>query len=362
MHETFMTAALEQAYLGQGQCAPNPCVGAIIVKNGFIISAGWHQGVGTPHAEQMVIEQLAGDLDQVNVNNCILYVTLEPCNHWGRTPPCLAAIITSGIGTVVYGFKDPNPIVMLNDTPKQLHDAGINVIYFPTPEINAFYQSYYYWTQTKKPFVTAKLAQSLDGKIAGIDGAPVKLSNQACSEFTHQHRQATDIILTTARTILNDDPTFNARINGQVTKKVLAIIDTHLSLTPDAKIFDHAQYCHIYHDERYQIKHKHQHRCYHPLPSVNQQLDLIALINHLGELGYHDVWVEAGGRLFSAMHVQKLVQRTYLYIVPVLLGDNAVAGYHESNFFSHAHTISWQPKADNIIACVQWQEQTCLPV
>ena len=168
MHSLFLKLALDQAQLGRGHCAPNPSVGAVAVQAGRVLAVGHHLGPGTPHAEQVVLSQLPRGLLDVT-----LYVTLEPCNHWGRTPPCVDAISQYGIQRVVYAFADPNPIVQANQTPALLRANGVEVCHESVPEINAFYESYRYWLATKRPWVTVKLAQSLDGMIAAAHYRPV---------------------------------------------------------------------------------------------------------------------------------------------------------------------------------------------
>ncbi|MGQ3889424.1 bifunctional diaminohydroxyphosphoribosylaminopyrimidine deaminase/5-amino-6-(5-phosphoribosylamino)uracil reductase RibD [Legionella sp. CNM-1927-20] len=352
MHREFMVAALEQAWLGRGVCAPNPSVGSVAVHNNQIVARAWHQGAGKAHAEQIVLQQLSTDLDKIT-----LYVTLEPCNHWGRTPPCVSAIINSKVDRVVFGFRDPNPVVVANNTPNILKEEGIAVEHFPLPEIDEFYQSYYYWTNTKKPWVTAKLAQTLDGKIAGFQGRQIQLSNEKCKQFTHMQRLYTDIILTTARTIINDNPALDVRLTDIKRKKPIAILDANLSLSSVSiglKIFQTAEYCHIYHDESIKVQDRQPNCSYYGMPTCKGQLDLSAVINHLGLLGYHDLWVEAGGKVFSALHHLSLVQKTYLYLVPTFLGEEATSAYYGDNFFKRPHKISWQEQEDNMIACLVW--------
>jgi diaminohydroxyphosphoribosylaminopyrimidine deaminase / 5-amino-6-(5-phosphoribosylamino)uracil reductase len=355
MHKQFMEAALQQAYRGRGACAPNPSVGAVAVHNNKIIAEAWHQGAGTAHAEQCVLEQIGQKTRDVT-----LYVTLEPCNHWGRTPPCVSAIIEAGITCVVYGFKDPNPLVIANNTPRILQEKGIDVIHFPLPEIDELYQSYQFWTKTKKPWITAKIAHTLDGKIAEVDGKTVTLSNEHCAAFTHRQRSNTDVILTSARTVINDNPSMNARLDNITKRKPVAILDAALSLPLDRKIFNTASHCHIYHDANIRVDTPQNNCSYYGVPALNGRLDLAAVIKHLGTIGFHDVWVEAGGCIFSALHEQGLVQRTYLYIVPGTLGANATPAYHGKNLFHRDHTISWQIQNDNIIACLDWKERPCL--
>ena len=349
MHQRFLLAALDQAWLGRGLCAPNPSVGAVAVHEGQVIAKTWHRGAGTPHAEQLLIEQLPKNISEIT-----LYVTLEPCNHWGKTPPCVDAIIDYGIKRVVFAYRDPNTIVSNNNTPRLLSDKGIEVLHYPLPAIDAFYQSYTYWTLTHKPWVTIKLAQSLDAKIAGPGGMRVQLSNELCAEFTHQQRLHSDIILTTAKTVNQDDPLMNARVEGKEIEKTVAIIDSKGCLRSDAKILSKAKHCHIYYNEAYSVVEKHPKCTYHPMPAMHGLLDLEAVILHLGHLGYHDVFVEAGGTLFSALHLARLVNRTYIYIVPTVLGDSALSAYHHPRLFDEAKHVSWLAMGENMIACMDW--------
>lgn len=349
MHEQFMLAALSEAWLGRGVCAPNPAVGAVAVLNGEIIAQAFHSGAGSPHAEQKLIELLPDDCTSV-----IVYVTLEPCNHWGRTPPCVDALIAKKIKAVVYGYRDPNPVVALNNTPEKLNAHGIQALYFPMPEIDAFYQSYAHWVRTGMPWVTVKMAQTLDGKIAGEAGVPVMLSNQACASFTHHARQHTDVILTTARTINQDNPALNVRQHDEVIQnKTVAILDRRGALNHDSKIYKTAKQCLIYHGEAY-TPYSTDCCSTYSMPADDRGLELQSVLRHLGTLGFHDVWVEAGATLFASLHLASLVQRTHLYIVPRVLGDSAVALYSQVNFFNKPHQIEWRSMGNNIIATIDW--------
>lgn len=353
MHEKFLFAALEQANLGRGFCAPNPSVGAVAVQNDNIIAQAFHQGAGTPHAEQLLLAQITPKMPGIS-----LYITLEPCNHWGKTPPCVDAIIDYGVEEVFFSYLDPNPVVVQNNSSAQLREHGIKVTHIPLEAINEFYKSYAYWTVTHKPRVTVKIAQTLDGKIGKSEGKRLILSNSLCAQFTHKMRAATDVILTTARTIQLDNPKMNVRLNNTEQAKPVAIIDRHLSLNKEAIIFSTASHCHIYHHEMKDVSYSNS--SFHSMPVKNGTMDLSAIIKHLGALGYHDVWVEAGGALFSALHSEGLVQRTYLYIVPISLGEKAISAYQQSGLFEREHTVSWQIMGDNMIACLDWQEDKCL--
>lgn len=353
MHDKFLLAALEQANLGRGLCAPNPSVGAVAVQKGTIIAQACHRGAGTPHAEQLLLAQLTPGMPGVS-----LYITLEPCNHWGKTPPCVEAIINYGIEEVYFAYLDPNPLVAKNNSSAQLRARGIKVTHIPLKVINEFYKSYHHWTITHKPRVTVKIAQTLDGKIGVAEGSRTLLSNSLCSHFTHEMRAASDIILTTARTINHDNPQMNVRLNDRVESKPVAIIDRNLSLNSRLVIFSTASHCHIYHHETKNVCYPNS--SFYQMPLNEGYMDLNAVLTHIGESGYHDVWVEAGGALFSALHQQRLVHRTYLYIVPVCLGEKAVAAYQHGDLFDREHTVSWHAMGNNMIACIDWQEDLCL--
>ncbi|WP_133137354.1 bifunctional diaminohydroxyphosphoribosylaminopyrimidine deaminase/5-amino-6-(5-phosphoribosylamino)uracil reductase RibD [Legionella rowbothamii] len=350
MHKKFLLAALEQARLGLGFCAPNPCVGAVAVQNGNIIAQASHRGAGTPHAEPLLLAQIPPKTPGIS-----LYISLEPCNHWGRTPPCVDAIINhGGIEHVIFAYSDPNPIVTQNNSSEKLRAQGIKVTYYPVDEITEFYKSYTHWILTRKPRITVKMAHTLNGKIGRSVGARVMLSNSLCGEFTHQKRAEADVILTSARTIHLDNPKLNVRLGNEERAKPIAIIDRQLTLNKEASIFSTAAHCHIYHCDERQVTYPNS--SMHLMPMMEGGMNLAAVIQHLGELGYHDVWVEAGGAIFSALHHEGLVHRTYLYLVPTILEPNAISAYQQKEIFNRPHTVSWKAMGDNMIACIDWQE------
>lgn len=347
MHEHFLMAALKQAQLGRGLCAPNPSVGAVAVQNNQIIAQAWHPGAGKDHAEVLTLSQFPAQTPDVT-----LYVTLEPCNHWGRTPPCVDAIVQHGITTVVYAYADPNPVVSQNNTPEWLRAQGVQVIHYPLEVINRFYESYHYWMKTNLPFVTVKAAQTLDGKIAHAGGGRVEISNASCAHFTHQQRQAADVILTTSQTVLHDDPELNVRLNGTTEGKPIALLDRQLRVPHTARIFQSATQVHIYHHVLNSVLQG----LYHAMPLKNDQLDLQAVLSHLGSIGYHDVFVEAGGELFRALHEAHLVNRTYLYVAPKLLGETAMPLYTQPTWLERSHKAQWTMMSDNARLQLDWLE------
>lgn len=144
--------------------------------------------------------------------------------------------------------------------------------------------------------------------------------------------------------------------------KPVAIIDSQLRLNPKARVLSQAKHCHIYYDDTNPNDLHHENASFHPMPASLGRLDLNAVIQHLGRLGYHDVWVEAGGELFNALHEARLVNRTYVYLVPNILGQTAMPAYRDFNIFNAPAALTWQALGDNMVARFDWQEDLCLPV
>lgn len=353
MHKEFLIAALEAARQYRGQTAPNPAVGAVAVRDGEIIARAAHKGAGSAHAEQELLAMLPPGLQRV-----ILYVTLEPCNHWGRTPPCTDAIIAYGITEVIYGFRDINPLVVGGNTTALLNAHGIRTRHFPLPAIDEFYQSYAFWLKTGLPYVTVKLAQTLDGKIAGNHGARVALTNDACNKLTATGRFCADVILTTAKTINQDNPRLTVRSSAGEIGRNLAVIDARLEVDPEIKAYKLAKSVHIFHLAGYLPPTKREN--YHIIAAdAAGRLDLFLLMQELGRRGFHDVWVEAGGILCNALHEARLVNHTLIYIVPKILSESNTLAWPGADIFKvEAYdTINWQSVEDNMILSVKWRRE-----
>ncbi len=317
MHQHYLLQALELAQLGEGFCAPNPSVGAVIVKNNEVIATGYHLGAGQAHAEVMAL-QAAGEQAQ----GASIYITLEPCCHFGRTPPCTDALISSGIGHVFYGYADPNPLVE-GKSQRLLEAAGIPCQKLQLDEIDDFYEPYAYWMQHKTPWVTCKIAQTLDGKIANSDGTPRIITGRALQEFTHQQRLISDGILTTSRTVLMDDPQMNVRLREKTIAKPVYILDRTLILEPTAKLIATASKVVFFHGEGAEPAkkwHGMAHVQLQEVPEKNEKLCLDTILQRIGEQGCHRLWVESGGRCFNSLVQRNRVHQAFLYISPQYLG------------------------------------------
>lgn len=349
----FLEKALEQAELRRGFCAPNPSVGAVIVRDQGILAVGYHQGPGCAHAEIDALSKLSSH----DVCGATIYVTLEPCCHFGRTPPCVDALIAAGIKRVVYGFVDPNPIVA-GKGHQQLANVGIECLHVPLSAINDFYRSYQHWMHYKKPFITAKIALSLDGKIAGKSGEPLAITGNELRNFTHAQRKKSDAILTSVKTIIADDPQLNARCDQFSIAKSLYILDRQLQIPITAKVFSTAKSLTLFHASNASDDCRERLvdlgvRCI----AVNEDeygLCLTEIISIIGNDGLHDLWIEAGGICFSAFLQQQLLQRAYVYIAPVFVG-NGVSAFADSQALDLTRSqVCWQSYGKDVLCQIDW--------
>jgi diaminohydroxyphosphoribosylaminopyrimidine deaminase / 5-amino-6-(5-phosphoribosylamino)uracil reductase len=353
---SYLKQALALAELRRGFCAPNPSVGAILVKDKKIIASGLHWASGYPHAEVDALNKI----DASRAKDTTLYVTLQPCCHIAKkTPPCTELLVAKGISKVIYSFRDPNPAVG-KYTDQFLIQAGIPCIHHPLPEIDRFYESYQFWWQHQRPFVTAKLAISLDGKIAGPQGQRIPLTGKTAQRFTHQQRLHSDVILTTAKTINLDNPLLNVRLDANTYAKPIAILDSQLSLSTSAHIFHSAKNLILFYNAtlvaQCEKKFSHLHvRCI-PIACEQEGLNLLDILKQLGKEGYHDVWIEAGGRCFQAFAKKQLLQRAFIYVAPQCIGPAAQSAFTDAEVLFSAKPAP--PFPLGLDACFEfnWQE------
>lgn len=305
--QDYLRQALAQAKLGQGICAPNPAVGAVIVAaDGTILGKGYHHGAGFPHAEIEAFRDANFDCA-----GATLYVSLEPCCVHGRTPPCTDAIIQQGIKRVVYGFMDPNPDVA-GRGQQRLLQHNIACEHLPLVELDAFYQAYAYWWQQRRPWVTVKLAQSKNGKIAGSNGEPIQITGTAAKQLTYQLRREADAILTSAQTIIADNPRLTIRDSEPEQSRPIYVLDRQHRVNVDAQVLQNNAGCYLL--------------SAHDLPSTEQGFELAAVMDYLGQRGCHHIFIEAGVGLVRSLLKAKLVNTFYLYIGNQTFADDAMNG------------------------------------
>lgn len=371
-HISYLALALKLAEIRRGFCAPNPAVGAVVVKDQRVLATGYHWACGHPHAEVEALTRLTPE----ETRGATLYITLEPCCHWGKTAPCTDLIIERGIQEVFYGYRDPNPKVA-GKGEAILRRAGISCREISFAPLVAFYKSYRYWWQTGQPFVTAKLAMSMDSKIAAAHGAPVSITGDRLRQYTHEQRKSSDAILTTAVTINRDNPQLNIRLENETFSKPIFILDSHLTLSMTAKIFETAQRIVLFHQSQPDEVRLQQLRNLNvtciEIEHDQHGLNLRQVLDYIGKQGVHDLWIEAGGKCFQSFLAANLLQRALIYIAPKLLGASALNAFTaEQDILTQAKNIRWQGFGKDVMCEIDYVDenfeqtyskgQTCLQV
>ena len=324
-HESYMALAISLAERGRGYTSPNPMVGAVVVKNNKVIGQGWHRGVGLAHAEVNAIDD-AGD----SARDGDLYVTLEPCNHTGKTPPCTQKILKSGIKRVFVGTEDPNPFVGGGGIAF-LKEQGVEVysgICRKRAE-DLIEDFIWYVKNNKKPFVVLKCASTLDGSLATRTGDSKWITNEASRRYVHQLRHWVDAIVVGAGTIRADNPSLTTRIHDFDSRDpVRVILDARLSLDPCLKVFTQPSNAKTIvatsekaHDERC-LLFKKKGIDLIILPEKDGMIDLACLMENLGRQGMMTVLIEGGGSLVHSALTAGIVNKLYLFFAPKILGGD----------------------------------------
>ncbi len=318
----YMKLTLRLARKGLGTTSPNPMVGAVIVKKGRIIGSGYHKRAGLGHAE---IEALKSA--RTNARGATLYVNLEPCDHFGRTPPCTDAIIKSGIKKVVAAMKDPSP---LNNGRgfRRLQMAGIavkrGVLEDEAKELNEVFIKY---TTKKMPFVIVKVAQSIDGKIAANTGDSKWISSPQSRRYVHQLRGRVDAIMIGANTVMKDNPLLTVRNQAKILKQpVKIIVDSGLRIPINAKIFSGESPAKVIiatTKKAPKIKIPKLKKIGAEiliLKDKNGKIDLRQLMKELAKRAITSVLVEGGGTLIGSLVDAKLIDKYLFFISPKIIG------------------------------------------
>lgn len=319
--EKFMQAALELAEKGCGNVNPNPMVGAVIVKNGNIIGRGFHEKFGGSHAEINALTNCTKSPIDAE-----LYVTLEPCCHYGKTPPCTEAIIKSGIRRVVLGTKDPNPVVSGKGIEKLLQ-AGIKVtVGVMEKECIELNEVFFHYIKTHIPFVVMKYAMTIDGKIATCTGESKWITGKSARRKVHEDRNRFSAVMVGVGTVIIDDPTLTCRIeNGK--NPVRIICDTSLRTPLDSKIISTAENVPTYIatacTEAYRHKPFIDAGCH--IICVSKKtgyINLSELMTKLGEMNIDSILLEGGSTLNWSALKNGIVNKIQAYISPKIFGGS----------------------------------------
>lgn len=317
VHEGFMARAIELARRGRFGAHPNPLVGAVIVKGGRVIGEGAHLRFGGPHAEVNAFRSC-----RASPAGAALYVTMEPCSTYGKTPPCTEAVLKAGIGEIYIGAPDPNP-AHCGLTAGILRRAGLKVkTGVLKKECAALNPAFYKFMRTGLPYVTVKIAQSLDGRIADAEGRSRWISSPESRLETHKLRAEADAVLAGIGTVLADDPRLNVR--GVIVRRQpwVVVLDSSLRVPRRARVFKNERV--IIAATRKApaaaVKKLPPNVTTLVLPSEKGRVSLKALLKELGKLGVAQVLVEGGGKAAGAFISQGLADRFLCFVAPLLIG------------------------------------------
>lgn len=328
MRETdhhFMRRALELAKLRKGLTHPNPTVGCVIVKDGKIIAEGYHEKAGMPHAEAVALEK-AG----TQAEGSTLYVTLEPCTHYGRTPPCTDAIIRAKVKRVVIATLDPNPLMSGRGVQK-LREAGIDVcVGVLEDEARELNEDFFTYITQKRPYITLKLAQSIDGRIATKHGESQWITNQESRTFAHRLRAQATAVLVGINTVLRDDPSLTVRHIPWESQPIRIVLDPNLKIPITSKLVrektaktliitasENREKIKILEDEGIKV-----------LLALAKEGKLI-LKEVLRELYFMEIMhllVEGGAQTITSFVKEDLYDRLFIFLAPILIGEGIGIG------------------------------------
>jgi len=338
-----MRAALRLAKKGLGRTSPNPCVGAVVVRGGNIIGRGWHKKAGLPHAEVIALN-MAGD----RARGADLYVTLEPCTHLGRTPPCVDAIIRAGVKRVFIGCKDPNPRVKGKGIRK-LERAGIKVASgILKEELLSINEAYEKYITTGLPFVILKLATTLDGKIATKTGESKWITSIDARRYVHRLRSIVDCVMVGSATVIRDNPSLTVRL-AKGRNPARAVVDSQLKIPLDSNFFSGVlplpsgeRACPgldpgegvrgkifvftTVNANKKKIKLIEEKGAgVMVVPSSKEGVSLKDVLKKLGEREVTSVMIEGGARLSAGALKQGVVDKVVFFIAPLILGGEGVS-------------------------------------
>lgn len=350
---TFMQRAIALAEIGRYTTAPNPNVGAVIVKHQQIVGEGYHRQAGGPHAEVFALRQAA---DAARGATC--YVTLEPCSHYGRTPPCALALIEAGVQRVVIAMQDPNPQVAGRGI-QLLQDAGIEVeVGLCAAEAAALNPGFLHKMSTKQPWVRLKMAASVDGAIALSNGQSQWLTGAAARADVQLWRAQSCAILSTATTVLADQAQLNVRSadilpleNGQLRQPLRIILDRQGRLTGQEPLFQTVGDILIIYPPGLATPLHALSNAVQPRSQISiatapllteDKFDLTAVFALLATYPLNTIWVEAGSTLAAELWRLQLIHEFILYQAPLLLGGGALSMMPLAPIASLADAPRWQ--------------------
>ena len=318
--EKYMRLAMQLAGNAIGRTSPNPLVGAVIVKDNRVVGCGWHRKAGTPHAEVHALNQ-AGELAQ----GADVYITLEPCAHYGKTPPCAKALVEAKVKNVYGGLLDVNPKVAGKGF-KILEDAGIHVEYgFLQDELRKQNEVFFKWIEHKKPFVVLKAAMTLDGKIATATGQSKWITNETSRAYGYKLRDIYDGIMVGINTVIEDNPMLTSRVDGGK-NPIRIVVDSSLKIDINANVVQDKSAKTIIATTDKANKDKILKLQAQDVDVIvvdkdeNDKVDIEKLLDILGQQNICSILVEGGATLSGSFVAKKLVDKVYFFIAPKIVG------------------------------------------
>jgi diaminohydroxyphosphoribosylaminopyrimidine deaminase/5-amino-6-(5-phosphoribosylamino)uracil reductase len=347
--QALMGRCIDIARNGLGKVSPNPMVGCVIVRNGKIVGEGFHRQFGGPHAEIFALYH-AGK----KTNGATLFVNLEPCAHFGKTPPCADAIVQSGISTVVIASKDPNPLVGGKGI-RRLQEAGITVkVGVLRKEAEFLNEKFFKFMNTGLPFVGIKLAQTLDGRIADTAGVSKWITSEQARKEVHRLRSEYDAVMAGANTVLKDDPELTVRFIKR-RNPIRVVVDGHMSLPMSRKIFntDRAPTWVLTSTAAMKINNRKAQRLVAQgvrilLVSASRLLSAESILKTLAAEGVSSVLLEGGASLIAPFVEHSFADSLHLFIAPKILGGGLDGIQFDKPLFLHQHVKLKMTNVTNI--------------
>lgn len=321
--ERWMKRALRLAEKGRGRTSPNPMVGAVLVKEGRGVGEGFHAKAGEPHAEIVALRK-AGD----EAEGATLYLNLEPCSHYGKTPPCAPALIEAGVKRIVVGMEDPNPLVKGRGL-EMLRIAGLDVeVGILEEDCQKLNEAFCKYIRTREPFVILKIAATLDGKIATQHGESKWITGEKSRRLVQHLRNEADGLLVGIGTIFKDDPLLTARIRGGKNPYRI-VLDSKLRISENARVLDQSPEKTILATTELAPKEKIENLEKRGarvlvLDSMQERVNLKSLLLKLGEMGMMSLLVEGGNEVNGSFLNDGLIDKIFFFLSPKLLGGQAL--------------------------------------
>jgi diaminohydroxyphosphoribosylaminopyrimidine deaminase/5-amino-6-(5-phosphoribosylamino)uracil reductase len=356
----FMRQALTEARKGRGLTSPNPCVGAVIVKDNQIVGRGFHKKAGTPHAEIHALRQAGAA-----ARGATMYVTLEPCSHHGRTPPCSPAVAAAGIKKVIIGMLDPNPLVDGGGV-SYLREKGIAVIHgLLEKECRDLNRPFIKLITSGRPLVIMKAGLTLDGRITLRKGVGDRITGPGSEHFVHRLRNRCDGIMVGIGTIEIDNPSLTTRIAGRKGHDpVRIIVDTSLRIAEDARVLTQSSaaatwiFCAASADFKKAARLEDSGASVFRVATAQDgRLDLVAVLRTLGARQLSSLLVEGGAALHGSLLNAGLVDQVQLFFAPIFAGDNGISvtsGHRMQGDASQAvrlENVSYRRCGDDMMVC-----------